>query len=102
MTGLVTDMDVYGAALPRFVRVWVVELHGAGTVSHGDGRVDFTLCSQCQALGHALVLCRQGRGDSAGCVGLLSARPPHLWVVGQVRNDGFCVTLLRGWFQSLY
>ena len=46
----------------------------------------FTLCSQCQALGQALILCRQGRGG--WCFGLLSARPPPLWIAGQVRNDG--------------
>ena len=67
-----------------------------------------TLCSQCQALGQALVLCRQGRGDSVGidlftratlpscglriksamtCV----AHPcefPVLWMLGQVQYDG--------------
>ena len=31
------------------------------------GRVLFTLCSQCQALGQALVLCRQGRGVYGWC-----------------------------------
>ena len=35
----------------------------------------FTLCSQCQALGQALILCRQGRGDLVGCVVLLFAPP---------------------------
>ena len=30
-------MDRYGAAVPRFVGVCVVELHGAGTVSHMGG-----------------------------------------------------------------
>ena len=47
----------------------------------------FTLCSQCQALGQALILCRQGRGGF-GWLGLLSDRAPHLWIADQVRNDG--------------
>ena len=45
-----------------------VELHGVGTVCHMGGRVDFTLCSQCQALGQALILSRQGRGGLVGVV----------------------------------
>ena len=46
-----------------------------GNDGRAVGVVLFTLCSQCQALGQALVLCRQGRGDSVGCVGLLYALP---------------------------
>ena len=42
----------------------------------------------CQALGQALVLSRQGRGDSVGCFGFYcpSTAPP-LWIADQVRND---------------
>ena len=47
--------------------VRVVGLGGAGTVSHMGGRVDFTLCSQCQALGQALVFSHQGRGVYGWC-----------------------------------
>ena len=39
------------------------------------GRVDFTLCSQCQALGQALILCRQGRGDIDGWCCLVVTLP---------------------------
>ena len=41
----------------------------------------------CQALGQALVLSHQGRGDSVGCFVLLSAQPLPLWIADQVRND---------------
>ena len=67
----------------------MVGLRGAGTVSQVGGCVDFTLCYQCQALGQALVLCCQGRGDSVGCVVLLTrVTLPTLWIADQVRNDG--------------
>ena len=55
------------------------------------GRVDFTLCSQCQALGQALILCRQGEGILS--VGMSCCHLTlHLWIADQVRNDG---TMLR-------
>ena len=36
----------------------------------------FTLCSQCQALGQALVLCRQGRGGWLVVLDLFTLTPP--------------------------
>ena len=40
------------------------------------GVVLFTLCSQCQALGQALISSPiKGEGDSVGCFGLLYAHP---------------------------
>ena len=54
----------------------------------------FTLCSQCQALGQALVLSHQGRGGlwRLGCL-VVSPAPP-LWIADQVRNDGSGAVML--------
>ena len=58
---------------------------GGGTVCHMGGHVDFTLCSQCQALGQALILCRQGRG---WCCLVHPCHPATLWIPALRGNDG--------------
>ena len=61
------------------------EVGGAGTGCHMGGRVDFTLCSQCQALGQALILCCQGRGIRL--VGL-DCCYPAMWILALRQYDG--------------
>ena len=50
----------------------------------------FTLCSQCQALGQALILFHQGRGGLVGCVGLLYAPPCGYCLEASMTGRGKC------------
>ena len=56
-----------------FVGVWVVELRGAGTVSHMGGRVDFTLAFDSSPIKGGGIL-------SVGVVLFHPCHPAALWI----------------------